>query len=122
MKKPVIVLAILFITCGSVSASETNLAGKMFIDGFLGGLVGTMIGGATMLLTHHPSDHTDNLRYGAGIGVIAGSIYGVADYAYDRSVARVEDGKVKFAMPSVMPEVGQKGDLRVVATLVSGKF
>ncbi len=126
MKKTfLLVVALLVLTGQSAYCAERNLVGKIFVDGLLGGLVGTMLGGATLALTDRPGDHLDYLRYGAAIGVIGGSVFGIVDYSIDRSLAEIEDGKVKVAFPTIMLDTvanSAKGEVRVVANLVKGRF
>ncbi len=126
MKKAILLVAALLVLTGqSAQCAERNLVGNIFVDGLLGGLVGTMLGGAGIALTEHPGDHLDYLRYGAAIGVIGGSVFGIVDYSIDRSLAEIEDGKVKVAFPTIMLDPAAnsaKGEVRVVANLVKGRF
>jgi hypothetical protein len=56
------------------------------------------------VFTRHPSDHIgDNLAYGAAAGVLAGTAYGLAKSA--RAFAQVENGSVKIALPTIVPEL-----------------
>lgn len=126
MKKIVVMTLMLsLLACGSGYCEERGLAGNIFVNGFFGGLVGTMVGGALMALTDKPEDHVDNLRYGAAIGVLAGATFGVVDYSLNTSLAEIEDGKIKVAFPTLHPEVVErdgKEEVRVVAQLVRGSF
>lgn len=119
------VLIVSLLGTGTGFCQDSDLAGKMFMDSIYGGLIGTMVGGALMLLTDKPEDHVDNLRYGAAIGVLSGLTYAVADYSLNSSVAEIEDGKVKLAFPTLTPQVIERDgtqEVRVVAQLVKGRF
>jgi len=98
---------------------------ETFQSALYGGLVGGLVGGALLAFTKHPADHVDYIAYGGATGVIIGAAYGVAKAS--RSLAEYENGKVKFAMPTVMPELQESpsnGRTTIVynAQLVRGTF
>ncbi len=76
---------------------------EVFSDSFYGGLVGTLVGGAAMLLADKPSDNKDYLSTGAGIGIILGAVYGVAKTT--NAFAEVHDGNLTVSVPTLRFEV-----------------
>jgi hypothetical protein len=83
------------------------------------------VGGAFIAFTHKPKDHLDYLAFGAATGVLGGVTYSVVKQTM--SLASLEDGNVKFALPTIMPEfqeTGTKGvsSLMLKAELFRGKF
>lgn len=72
---------------------------EVLIDGFYGGLAGALVGAAFMAFKENPGDHLDDIAIGAGVGVIAGTLYGVGRAA--RAFAEVQDGKLTVQMPTI---------------------
>ena len=122
----IVVLAALLITSLSVPCSAADSAFRDVLDNSLyGGLVGVLVGGALLAFTHKPSEHLDYLSVGAASGILAGVAYTLA--VQSRSLVSIEDSKVKFAVPTVMPEFQQTGvrgpaSVMLKAELLSGKF
>lgn len=56
-----------------------------------------------MVFKTKPLDHLDYIAYGAASGVLVGTAYGLAKSA--RAFAEVENGRVKIALPTVIPEL-----------------
>jgi len=121
-----VTLSALLLTSLSVPCSAADSAFKnIFEDAFYGGLVGALAGGALLVFTNKPGDHLDYVYYGAAGGVLAGAAYGVAKSS--KSLVSMEDGNVKFAMPTIVPEfqeTGAKGASALVlkADLIRGRF
>ena len=102
-----------------------NVFRDLFENSLYGGLAGTLVGGALLVFTKKPSDHLDYLAVGAATGVLAGVTYSVVKQS--RSLVAIEDGNVKLAIPTVIPELqetGTKGMALVMlrAELIRGKF
>lgn len=122
----VVILAALLISSLSVPCSAADNAFKdAFENAFYGGLLGGLVGGALMVFTKKPGDHLDYLYYGAAGGVLGGAAYGVIKSS--KSLVSIENGNVKFAMPTITPELqtaDAKGhsSLMMKAELVSGSF
>jgi len=95
-------LASLLSTASSTFAADDTIR-ESFTDAFYGAGIGALIGGALMVFTKHPSDHYNYIAYGAATGVIAGAAYGLAKSA--RALAEVENGRVKIAIPVIIPEL-----------------
>jgi hypothetical protein len=123
-------MTILLTTCLLASwtvpcvAAENSLK-DLFENTMYGGLAGTLVGGALLAFTHKPSDHLDYLAAGAATGVLVGVTYSVVKQS--RSLVAIEDGNVKLAMPTVIPELqetGAKGMTSVMlrAELIKGRF
>jgi len=104
MKKMIAVMTVvsLFSTVSSVFAADDTLR-EVFTDAFYGAAIGGLIGGAVMVFTDKPSDHLKYISYGAASGVIVGTAYGLAKSA--RAFAKVENGRVKWAFPTITPEL-----------------
>lgn len=106
MKKQTVMLIILpmllFIQPMNLHAADGTVR-EVFSDSFHGGLVGILVGGASMLLADKPSDHKDNLSTGAGIGIILGAVYGVAKTT--NAFAEVHDGNLTVSVPTLHLEV-----------------
>ena len=122
----ILALSALLLTVLSIPCSAADSAIKDTLENaVVGGLVGTLAGGALLLFTKKPSDHYDYLYYGAAGGAVAGTAYGMMNSA--KALASIEDGKVKFAMPTIMPEfleTGTRGAAAIMlkAELIRGKF
>jgi len=82
-----------------------------FEDTMYGGMLGALVGGGAMLISGSPSKHWSYIGTGAGLGIIAGAIYGVASGT--RAFAQLEDGQLKVGVP--MPEVTLSQDGQVLS-------
>ena len=98
----VMTLVSLLSTVSSVFAADDTIR-EAFSDAFYGAGIGALIGGALMVFTKTPSDHYNYIVYGAATGVIVGTTYGMAKSA--RAFAEVENGRVKIALPTIIPEL-----------------
>jgi hypothetical protein len=109
----------------SPACAADNAFKEVFEDGLYGGLAGALVGAALLAFTKKPGDHLDYVYYGGAGGVLVGAAYGLAKGA--RSLAEVENGTVKFALPTIMPdfqEASVRGGQIVAfkAELIRGKF
>ncbi len=98
---------------------------EIFQDSLYGGLTGSLIGAAVMAFTKRPGNHLDYIGYGAAGGVIAGAALGAVRVA--KSLAEMdEQGKVRFAIPLVIPDIHDtsraQNALTINTQLISGKF
>ncbi|MDD2582015.1 MAG: hypothetical protein PHR66_08490 [Desulfuromonadaceae bacterium] len=89
-------------TATSVFAADDVLK-EVFTDSFYGAAIGGLVGGALMVFKSKPLDHLDFIAYGAASGVLAGTAYGLVKSA--RAFAEVENGRVRIALPTIMPEL-----------------
>jgi hypothetical protein len=125
-RKGVLLLAaVLMLMNSTVCCAEDNVFRELFIDSFYGALSGALIGGAIMAFKNKPLDHLDYVGYGAASGVLVGAAFGTVRVG--RSFAQVDHGKVKFAVPTIMPDfIGgtstKQSSIMVTADLLSGKF
>jgi len=83
--------------------AEDNAFQTAFESAFYGGALGALVGGALMVFTKKPADHLDYMGYGAAVGVLAGTAYGLAKSS--RPLASIENGNLKIAMPTIIPEL-----------------
>ncbi len=127
MKKTLaIIIALSMLTSWSASCYASENAFKdTFESAFYGGLVGTLVGGALLAFTKHPSDHLDYLAFGGAGGVLVGTGFGLIRSA--KSLAEYENGKVKFAIPTILPELHESAStghntLSFNTQLLRGRF
>ncbi|WP_026842007.1 hypothetical protein [Citrifermentans bremense] len=118
-----VVLTLVFMATPCLAAE--NAFKTVFEDSIYGGLAGGLVGAALVVFTKKPADHLDYIAYGAAGGVLVGAAYGVLTTS--KSLAEIENGKVKFAIPTIKPEFREgnvKGQttLVAVAELIRGKF
>ena len=105
LRKLVAVMALvsLLSTASSAFAGDDALR-EVFTDAFYGAGIGALVGGAILVLSRNDvHNHLNYIAYGAASGVLAGTAYGLAKSA--RAFAEVENGRVKFALPTVTPEL-----------------
>lgn len=70
----------------------------VFEDAMYGGAIGALLGAGFMLVSSKPSNNWDYIVTGAGVGIIAGTAYGL--YTSSRGLAQIEDGKMMVGMPT----------------------
>ncbi|MBJ6800222.1 hypothetical protein [Geomonas propionica] len=123
--KRTLAIVVTLLSIATPCLAEENAMRTIFEDSFYGGLAGGLVGAATLAFTNKPGDHLQNVGIGAGIGVIIGAVYGAVTTS--RSLAEYDNGKVKFAIPTIHPEIREgnaKGQSNIVAMaeLLRGKF
>lgn len=123
--KRCVIIAVTFTFMANPCFAAENTFKTFFEDAFYGGLTGALVGGAAMVFTKKPLDHLDYIGYGAAAGVLVGATYGAITTT--RSLAEIENGKVRFAVPTIKPEFregSREGQTTIVATaeLLRGKF
>src|ERR1700675_9811 len=74
-----------------------NSVETIFKDGFYGGLAGALVGGAILAFTDEPGDHLNYIGYGAAIGVIAGTVFGIVQTT--KSMVQLENGRITVGLP-----------------------
>lgn len=105
-KKIIALMTLVSLLCASTSAfAEENAFRDTFQSAFYGGAVGALVGAALLVFTNKPADHLDYMGFGAAAGVLAGTAYGVAKST--RSLASIENGAVKIALPTIIPDVSE---------------
>lgn len=92
----------LLLTASSAFAADETLR-EVFTDAFYGAAIGGLVGGAIMAFKKKPIDHLDYIAFGAASGVLAGTAYGLVKSV--RAFAEVEHGRVKMALPTIVPEL-----------------
>jgi hypothetical protein len=120
-----VALAVTLLFIATPCLAADNAFKTFFEDAFYGGLTGGLVGAAVLAFTKHPGRHLDYIGYGAAGGVLVGATYGAV--VTSRSLAEIENGRVKFSMPTIMPELREansKGQTSIIATaeLIRGKF
>jgi hypothetical protein len=98
---------------------------ELLENSLYGGLAGALVGGAFLAFTHKPEKHLEYLSVGAACGIIGGVTYSVAKQS--KALASIDDGKVRFALPTIIPELQEntaKGTLALMvkAELLRGTF
>lgn len=126
-KRTIIAVATLLMTATwsmPLHAADNSLR-VVLEDSVYGGLIGSLLGAATLAFTDKASDHVDNIAYGAAIGVFAGAGYGIVSSA-NRAMVEYENGKVRLAVPKITPDIQEssRGDkvLAVKADILRGTF
>lgn len=94
-----LVTVILTFLPNQAKAQENDII-EVLESSFYGGLTGTLIGAAFLLFRDHPSDHLDDLKVGAGVGIIIGAIYGITKTT-SRALAELNKGKLTFHVPTL---------------------
>lgn len=89
-------------TTSTASFASDNTLREVFQDAFYGGAIGTLVGAALLAFTKKPVNHLENIGYGAAVGVLFGTAYGVTKSA--RSLAEIDNGRVRIAMPTIIPD------------------
>jgi hypothetical protein len=105
--------------------ADDNAFRDVFEDALYGGAAGTLVGAALLAFTRKPANHLDYMGYGAASGVLVGSAYGVVISA--RSLAQIDHGIIRFAMPTVFPDFSDSPASRQTnitwrASLLRGTF
>ena len=121
----ILMTAVLLTTCVVPCSASDSAVRDLFENVFYGGMVGTLVGGSLLAFTRKPADHLNYISVGAATGVLGGVAYSVAKST--RALVSIENGDVKLAMPTVLPELqdnGTKGAASVMlkAELIRGKF
>jgi hypothetical protein len=103
--KKIIALMTVVTMLGSTAPAfaAENTASDVFLNAFYGAAVGALAGGAILVFTKKPSDNLNFMAMGAAAGVLAGMTYSIAKAA--NAFASVENGNLKIAMPTIIPEV-----------------
>jgi hypothetical protein len=117
-------LLILIIWTAPCSAAESAFK-EVFQDALYGGVAGTLVGAAVMAFTKRTGEHLDYMGYGAAGGALVGAAVGLT--LINRSLAELDKGKVKFAIPVVIPEFKDAnakgaGEIVLNTELLCGKF
>lgn len=122
LKRSAVLALSLILFANPCFAAESSFK-SIFQDIFYGSLSGALVGAAVLAFTDKPSDHLDYIGYGAAAGALIGATYGAVTTT--RSLAEVQNGEVKFSMPTIIPELrASEGHTTIVATaeLIRGRF
>ena len=101
----IITLLTLVSLLGATSSAfaDDNAFRDTFQSAFYGGAAGALVGAALLAFAKKPADHLNYMGYGAAVGVLAGTAYGVTKTA--RSLAYIENGKLRIGMPTIIPDL-----------------
>ncbi len=106
MKKLQRIIAVMTLV-SMLSATSSALADEtikeVFTDAFYGAAIGGLVGGALMVFRTKPLENFELVAYGAATGVLVGTTFGLLKSA--RAFAEVENGRVRVAFPTIVPEV-----------------
>jgi hypothetical protein len=102
-KKIITVMTLVSLLSTTTSAFADDTIREVFTDAFYGAAIGGLVGAAIMVFQTKPFDHLNYVAYGAASGILVGTAYGLAKSA--RAFAEVENGRVKLALPTVVPEL-----------------
>jgi hypothetical protein len=102
-KKIIAVMTLVSLLSTATAALADDSIKDVFTDAFYGAAIGGLIGGALMVFQKQPLDHFDYVAYGAASGVLVGTAVGLTKSA--RAFAEVENGRVKVAFPTIVPEL-----------------
>jgi hypothetical protein len=80
-----------------VGYAQDPVVVDIFKDGFYGGLAGALVGAAALAFTDEPQDHLNYIAIGTGVGVMAGTAYGI--YSASQAVAELEGSRVTWHLP-----------------------
>ncbi|MBF0224422.1 MAG: hypothetical protein HQK76_03110 [Desulfobacterales bacterium] len=102
----------------SVNAHAFTSRGSVIMtDTLYGGIVGAVIGGATLAFANEPKDHFDHIGYGAATGVIVGALFGVFEAV---ALVNYDNGNIKIAFPTLHQAIGK--DVRTSIDLFKINF
>jgi len=109
-----VLMTVAALLCATTSAfADDNAFRDTFQSAFYGGALGALVGAALMAFTHNPADNLDYMGFGAAAGVLAGTAYGVGKAS--RALASIENGKVKIALPTIVPDLVESPSTRQTA-------
>lgn len=86
-----------------VQARNSGGTREVLENSFYGGLTGALIGAAFLAFRDKPSDHYEDFRIGAAVGVIVGTLYGLARTT--QAFAEYNNGSVAFHIPTLQFDV-----------------
>jgi uncharacterized membrane protein YebE (DUF533 family) len=102
-RKIIALMTLASIVCaGSSAFAEDNVLRDTFQSAFYGGALGALVGGALMVFTKKPADHLIDIGYGAAVGVMAGTAYGIVRST--QALASLDNGRLRIALPTIIPE------------------
>lgn len=100
----VVLLALAFVSFSFKPAQAEDAMQSTFVSAGYGGLIGALVGAGVWMVSDS-EDWDDNISYipfGAGIGIIGGTVYGLYTHTIVRNAAaEVRDGRLTFNVPTV---------------------
>lgn len=98
-------LCMVWLAMSGAAYAQDPAVVDIFKDGFYGGLAGALVGAAALAFTDEPEDHLNYIAIGAGVGVIAGTAYGI--YTATRYMAEIQGSRLTWHLP--VPQIALKG-------------
>ena len=114
----VIVIAAMILSCSTFGFAQST-GGIILEDGLYGTVIGALVGAAVLAFKDEPGDHLDYMARGAGIGAVAGVLFGVYEAT---AFASLHDGNIKFAVPTVKTRPVNSIDRSIEASVDILKF
>ena len=80
--------------------AQDSAVADIFKDGFYGGLAGALVGAATLLFDIEDADeHLNYIAIGAGVGIMAGTAYGVYSTLQTMPLSEIEHSQIAWHFP-----------------------
>jgi hypothetical protein len=118
------VIALLLVCCATAARAEESSTKTILKGSLYGTLSGAAVGAVLLIFAKEPSKRVEWVAYGAAGGAAVGAVYGAVSAT--RSLAEFEKGEVRFAIPTIVPELreGPNGSSAIVAmaNLFRGTF
>mgnify|MGYP001571249137 CR=1 FL=1 len=100
----VVLLALAFVSFSFKPAQAEDAMQSTFISAGYGGLIGALVGAGVWMISDNDEwdDHISYIPTGAGVGILAGTAYGLYTHmAVRNAAAEVRDGRLTFNVPAV---------------------
>jgi hypothetical protein len=98
-----IVVSVLMLLSPAIQKAHAGSSGDpmrdVVVDSLYGAVAGALIGAATLAFVEHSDEHDDNIKIGAGAGLILGATYGT--FKLYKGLAQIEDGVLTVQIPTV---------------------
>jgi len=120
MRRIAIIGIVAALACAPRAQAADYEVQNVFEDAVYGAGIGAIVGLGFALIGNQSAKGTMSyILTGTGVGIIAGTAYGV--YVNTHAAAEIEDGKVRFALPT--PRLERHGqDVALSADLVRARF
>jgi len=127
MKKTALTLSLLATTALIAVPQQAQAADiemqSVLEDTLYGAAIGGLIGAGMMLISSHPTKHWNYISTGAGVGLIAGAVYGTAKSA--GALATLDEKGLHLGMPAPQLALRQSesgSELAMQTNLFASRF